>query len=371
MSFTIYEHANYKGKSKKITRGSVSYVGKTWNDKVSSLKVSSGTRVSYYEHKDFGGDYSYRTSDDNWIGDKWNDKISSCIVFDKNQVKRWMKSVSDNTRLSDLSIPGTHDSVAKLSLPYAQCQTKSIYEQLKMGVRFLDIRCKKIAGALICFHGDVPLGDTLNNVLEDCGKFLRNYPSETIIFSLKDEKGSGDFDECFRDKYYTHKDYKHLFHEYADEIPRLGECRGQLVLLRRFPTKKGWVDMGIDAYPWGDNKTFTEGKIKVQDKYKEGDPDQKWKSAKSLFETVKDDKGANKYLYLNFLSGYSTDIGIDTFFSGPDTPKKVAKGVNQKARKYISGYKKTDLGVVIMDFVEPGIAALIVNSNSEVNLFNY
>lgn len=54
----------------------------------------------------------------------------------------WMKGIGDDTYLSKLSIPGTHNSAAyhKLAPPSVQCQGENISEQLRHGVRFLDIR---------------------------------------------------------------------------------------------------------------------------------------------------------------------------------------------------------------------------------------
>ena len=69
----------------------------------------------------------------------------------------WMGAVSGKKRVSELSIPGTHDSGA-LHEPFpgtTKCQTLGIAQQLAIGVRFLDIRCRSVHNAFAIYHGPV------------------------------------------------------------------------------------------------------------------------------------------------------------------------------------------------------------------------
>lgn len=54
----------------------------------------------------------------------------------------WMENVPDETKLSSMSIPGTHDSCTQnVDMRYIfQCQDASIATQLKYGYRYLDMR---------------------------------------------------------------------------------------------------------------------------------------------------------------------------------------------------------------------------------------
>ena len=65
-----------------------------------------------------------------------------------------LSQISDNTYLSELNIAGTHDSAtAYVAMENtARCQDKTIAEQLKMGVRLLDIRLTKKAGEFYLVH---------------------------------------------------------------------------------------------------------------------------------------------------------------------------------------------------------------------------
>ena len=62
----------------------------------------------------------------------------------------WMMALDDDASLNSISIPGTHDSGALHSLAEisGKCQSLSIEEQLKIGVRFLDIRLQLVGDEL-------------------------------------------------------------------------------------------------------------------------------------------------------------------------------------------------------------------------------
>ncbi|MCR5843958.1 MAG: hypothetical protein K6G66_08375 [Oscillospiraceae bacterium] len=113
----------------------------------------------------------------------------------------WMKRLPNDFVLSDILIPGTHDSATRyVQLPwFSKCQDLSISEQLEAGYRYLDIRLgdvKKGADYPPLMHGFTkcktrPLGGTLtlDQVLADCYGFLNQHPSETILFAVKHEHG--------------------------------------------------------------------------------------------------------------------------------------------------------------------------------------
>ena len=67
----------------------------------------------------------------------------------------WMKNVSDDTRLIDMSIPGTHDSGATHSLfdVAGKCQELNIKQQLNVGTRFFDLRLQLVGEEFKIIHG--------------------------------------------------------------------------------------------------------------------------------------------------------------------------------------------------------------------------
>ena len=70
---TLYQHQFYRGYSHKYTQdGSV-----TVDDDMSSLKISEGCCVTLYEHINFQGTSRKYCKSTNWVGRGWNDKVSS------------------------------------------------------------------------------------------------------------------------------------------------------------------------------------------------------------------------------------------------------------------------------------------------------
>lgn len=78
---TVYEHANYGGRSQELPVGRYNLqqlsIG---NDIISSIKVPTGLIVTAYEHIDFGGKTKVFTEDTSYVGNDFNDKISSIVV---------------------------------------------------------------------------------------------------------------------------------------------------------------------------------------------------------------------------------------------------------------------------------------------------
>ncbi|KAL8828747.1 MAG: hypothetical protein Q9170_006468 [Blastenia crenularia] len=212
---------------------------------------------------------------------------SHLTLYSSAYLSSWMRSLRDDTPLSALSIPGTHNSpTCHRALPSVRCQATSPPEQLDNGVRFFDIRVQPEApldatkDGLILVHGVFPISLTGNKYLRDLLKevytFLERNPSETVIMSIKRE-GTGDANDAqlsriLRDHYAS--DPARWFT--APRIPYLGEARGKIVLIRRFSlddslkSEWGGAGWGIDAENWADNTpnaTCPSGDICVQDFY--------------------------------------------------------------------------------------------------------
>ncbi|KAL8938754.1 MAG: hypothetical protein Q9211_003060 [Gyalolechia sp. 1 TL-2023] len=212
---------------------------------------------------------------------------SHLTLYSSAYLSSWMRSLRDDTPLSALSIPGTHNSpTCHRALPSVRCQATSPPEQLDNGVRFFDVRVQPEApldptkDGLILVHGVFPISLTgnkyLRDLLNEVYTFLDRNPSETVIMSLKRE-GTGDATDAqlsriLKDHYAG--DSSRWFT--APRIPYLGEARGKIVLLRRFglddSLKHEWAGAGwgIDAENWADNTpnaTCPSGDVCVQDFY--------------------------------------------------------------------------------------------------------
>ncbi len=108
---------------------------------------------------------------------------------------RWMEGLPDSMRVSELSIPGTHDTGAErgnnyggVPFPsYSDCQDAEVWDQLVSGVRFLDLRISRaeaVYGGWILHHNDTYYYRPLFNVLNEITQFLNDNPSETVLCRL-------------------------------------------------------------------------------------------------------------------------------------------------------------------------------------------
>ncbi|HPJ29788.1 MAG TPA: beta/gamma crystallin-related protein [Methanothrix sp.] len=78
---TIYEHANYQGRSQELGPGSYLMKDlKIGNDTLSSLKVPEGIRVTLFEHENFRGRIKIFSENTSFVGSDFNDLTSSILV---------------------------------------------------------------------------------------------------------------------------------------------------------------------------------------------------------------------------------------------------------------------------------------------------
>ncbi|MCJ1223564.1 hypothetical protein MMC12_000207 [Toensbergia leucococca] len=212
---------------------------------------------------------------------------SHLTLYSSASLPSWMSKLKDETPLSALSIPGTHNSpTCHRALPSVRCQAVPPRVQLENGVRFFDIRVQPetpedlTKDRLILVHSVFPVSLTGNKYFRDLVNevfnFLDQNPSETVIMSVKRE-GTGDATDAqlsriLRDHYAG--DVNHWFT--APRIPTLGEARQKIVLVRRFALEEGlkqeWEGAGwcINAETWADNtpnNTCPSGDVCVQDFY--------------------------------------------------------------------------------------------------------
>ncbi|RAL17424.1 PLC-like phosphodiesterase [Aspergillus homomorphus CBS 101889] len=175
----------------------------------------------------------------------------------------WMRQLRQQhpgyLHLSAFTIPGTHNSAAVVgqvqplpgyvfvpavklfALEMAECQTASVAEQLRMGVRFLDLRT---SGAdLRLRHGRVGLRHDLPHVLGVISTFLDEHPDETVLVRIKRDMQSltGDRQEETEKTRRAVEDCLGRFaRAYTDTTdPTLAACRGKMILLGHAKGQKG------------------------------------------------------------------------------------------------------------------------------------
>jgi len=270
----------------------------------------------------------------------------------------WMGSLPDSTSLASMSIPGTHDSGARYEpiSGTAKCQDLTIAEQLNIGVRFLDIRCRHIDNAFAIHHGSVYQNLNFDDVLNACFSFLNSNPTETIIMSVKEEhtpsNNTRSFEQTF-DSYVAKNPSKWYL---GTSIPNLGSVRGKIVLVRRFGAGSA---KGIDLTNWADNTTFTVNigstTVKIQDQYVVPDNAVKWTKIQDMYNEAKNQNSS--WLYINFTSGYKSLIfGIPSITT-------VSNYMNPRIEDYFEANTKGRFGISVMDFANAYRCSLIIATN--------
>ncbi len=290
----------------------------------------------------------------------------------------WMENVPDETKLSSMSIPGTHDSCTQnVDMRYIfQCQDASIATQLKYGYRYLDMRLvlEKRSGqeTLVLKHNiarckvsDSPFARTLTlaDVLKDVYAFLDEHPSETVILCMKAENSKDDV-AAVQKALYAMIDQASERWYLKNEIPTMGAVRGKIVLATRFDDKLqvgsdrcglyfGWTDQGdrtILADPTADSVINGRETLCVQDRYNY-DVDDK---ITAIHTCLDNSRAADDTFFLNFTS---------TSGSGAvGHPKEYAKDINLDLYAYEWEAGKA-YGVVIVDFGPKKIAEKIYGMN--------
>jgi len=268
----------------------------------------------------------------------------------------WMAGIAGNPRISQITIPGTHDSGARFETVSgtAKCQSATIAEQLNFGVRLLDIRCRHVHDSFAIHHGPVFQNMTFTDVLNDVAAFLKANPSETVILSVKEEHTAAHNTRSFADTFASHVAANPNIWSSAGGVPALDAVRGKIVLLRRFDSN---LTMGIDASRWPDNSVFLVGNLSVQDCYQVSDIVTKWSQVAKALSAAASDNNA-EILHLTFTSGYKPGP-----FNIPSITT-VSDAIQPKLAAQLAGTPPGHYGCILMDFADAKLCRLIYHKNT-------
>lgn len=265
----------------------------------------------------------------------------------------WMSKVSDDVNILDLSIPGTHDSGAQHSIAdvAGKCQDLSISSQLEIGVRFLDLRLQLVNDEFRVVHSFVDQDLKFETVVEDLYSFIKNYSSEFLIISIKEDNSSVNstiaFDQALIKAL---KPYEDVFMLNESKLPKtLGEARSKIYILSRFSG-----DVGIPAYfGWNDDDSFILDDLYIQDNYNISDIEEK---KTDILNTIKYANDTPNKLVINFTSCY-LDPGFPPTYAGT-----TALAINPWLKEEIS--KNNDkLGIMLIDFIDEELSKAIYMRN--------
>ncbi|XP_029920050.1 uncharacterized protein LOC115368182 isoform X2 [Myripristis murdjan] len=252
----------------------------------------------------------------------------------------WMAAIPDSWPLSEITMPGTHNTMALYGGALAECQSWSLESQLLAGVRFLDIRVRHVRGNLTIHHGVSYQRAHFGDVLEGVADFLHKYPSETVLMRLKEE-----FSETY-DIYgavvsYIHR-YAHwdlLWHSRL--MPTMGQARGKLIILQDF----SGPDLGMR---YGSLDIADDWKVPTLLHVKE-----KWES---VYEHLEAAPGGNKaQIFLTYSSG----AGVFAY------PSAIAQRINPRLYDYLRAKRDRNqrFGIITMDFPAAPLIQMIIDFN--------
>ncbi len=273
-------------------------------------------------------------------------------------LNNWMSLISDSTSVSNINIPGAHNSAAhfcRLSL-FTRCQKYTVSELLSIGVRVLDIRVngENVVHSFVNCRKSI-FGNVLkiSEIVETIYDFLKENPTETVFVLYKnDGKISGE--KCLsvlKNVITKNKDLWYL----ENKMPLLSEARGKIVLLNRinssigvdfsrFPYQGGNKECHFESFAINENET-----VIMQDRYTLN-PLEKWQ--KAIYPLIDNETDIGGDLIFNYLSA----AGF------PYLPVCISHYVNKKFMN-CNLIKGRYYGIVMADFISPTICEKIIKTN--------
>ena len=105
----------------------------------------------------------------------------------------WMEYIHNDTLLSNVVMPGSHDAGSYDMVWLGETQQYDIQKQIDMGVRYFDLRVNKVDGKLVIFHSVIN-GVEFLPILEKIKRFISYNPSETLLLDFQHFKGGSQTD---------------------------------------------------------------------------------------------------------------------------------------------------------------------------------
>ena len=267
---------------------------------------------------------------------------------------RWMAELADEASLNSLTLPGTHDSGAIYSIAdlSGKCQSLPIREQLKIGVRFFDVRLQLVNNELNVVHSFVDQMTAFKDVLADMAAFIRDNGSEFLLVSIKEDASPKDSDKSFTA---VLEELLRSYPEVSGErvLPdTVGDARGGIHILARYRD----ASIGLPCHVgWSDDATFELDGIYVQDNYCVADTDEKIADIRSTYSVALEGRHS---LVLNYTSCY-----LETSFP-PIYAGLPAHTINRDTYTALNEeYGDGALGVIVCDFITSELADAIIGRN--------
>lgn len=331
----------------------------------------------------------------------------------------WMSLLPDGRYLSELNIPGTHDSATanvegswNASYNKVACQKYFIEQQLYAGVRALDLRTRWHGDDMVMVHGDFichtpdhnnrSKNKTFRSVLDTVIEYLDKHPSEAVIVTLKIDSGDEDkgrlalvnilneYTERYPDRF-----YRWTGTAYPDTLagtqrrmtsPTLGQARGKIVLMTRVDmsgagTSSLYSYTGPDLTQWDDSykdrnhyaqriESESNVAVYIQDDYSSPDDNKKRQVFNTVYQLNRTYTlpGASTIEKKDFVFNYTSKTGSDHYGSTPLGAAKYMNDLIYNDDLFTPGSDEAKqnprLGIVVMDFVNKQLCRRIIDRNA-------
>ncbi len=268
--------------------------------------------------------------------------------------ENWM-SYFQNKSIHELVIPGSHDSFAydfkilgpnESGMPrianlfiklWAKCQSKTIYEQLLMGIRYFDIRITKYNGEYYTIHSLIAI--PVSQIIHDILLFIDTFPTEKIIL---------DFNHLYIDDVKEFEEY--LKFQIGDKA--VSNNNDNIV------AAIGTLDKPLFVFVDDDNTSFFNSDILKSFWHDTNDV--------NLLTTSMSEESKEGLLRITqaILTPTQTDVllGIFLFFIFPSS----LKALTYKNKQRIYNYLELDIqnkNIIITDFVDEDYVDLCIREN--------
>ena len=297
------------------------------------------------------------------------------------KAENWMSRLPDDTYISVVSIPGSHDSATGcgwaeghegLGESFAQTQDLDLGGQWAAGVRSFDLRpCKHKDGYLNINHGIVATNKRFDEALYELRDSLIANPSEFIIVHVMHETDAYSGDEPAGNwgnmilEVFRRDDLKDFFIGFKRTL-KVQDVRGKMLVLSRDTYTSG-NPVGGMIKGWSHSTEWskqTQGRIEgpnsatgvlyMQDFYNpvnEGDMEKKLKAIETMLDystTMPLTKQSGLRWIVNSASGYSkTLFGFPTSDGYRDHAVQTSKTILD----YLATHEAGPMGEVMMDYV--------------------
>ncbi|KAL5604156.1 hypothetical protein BROUX41_002141 [Berkeleyomyces rouxiae] len=298
----------------------------------------------------------------------FHDGVTSEYSFDLHETNNsnWMANIPNDTPLSSVSIPGTHNTMTfDTSRSPFQCQNTPLADQLKGGIRYLDLTIRISDGILYNYHAGFNTLITLADTMRIAANFLDVHTKEALIIRLQKESlrsgNKEDFQRAMMAFWKTPGVFGRPDKSYVytapggivSSAPTLGALRGKILIVEDFHTSTP----GALGLPWK-STAFSIPDTKIA--FGRHWLNLKWVGMALNLELA--NRAQKNKLHITH-----------TIVSVGASPAKTAggdgkedKGLNYRLGKYLKDGNVARTGIVVMDFPGKNLVNQIISRNNFV-----